>query len=440
MIVNSKIHLRTGELRKKDAGKILKKLTFSTPENQVVTCYRITPEKIVLPRGAWSEIPSYVEYADRTSFPAMPELEFTKTLDDVEKDERFGGQRRAVKAMFENEQGMIIRPPGTGKTQIALAFVAACKTRSLVLVHTHDILKQWHDYALEAIPGLSVGVIQGSKSEVGHLTIATVQTLKNYIAGEGPEFWEQFGAVILDEAHHGPAKTFELVLNSVPARYRFGFTASATRADGMEPALRWLIGPTIHKKKFTSPVDLKVVPIKTKFNYKYRGRWDWGNLIRALIVDPGRNRLIAKVVNREVARGNSVLVLSRRIEHLEKISEQLECKNEILNASRGKRKRDDILGRFREGDIRCVLATQLADEALDIPRLNRVCLVHPGKHEGRIIQQIGRALREFPNKKNVRIYDFIDPKISVLHRQWKKRKHTYRKLKIKVKLYKRKVA
>ena len=433
MIVNSKLRLRTDELRKKDAEKLLKKLTFATPDQNIVTCYRITPSNIILPRGAWSEIPSYVEYRDRRSAPKMPVLKFDKTLDDIEKDERFSGQNDALDSMLENEQGLIIRPPGTGKTQIALAFVAACKTRSLVLVHTQDILQQWQDYAAEALPGASIGVIQGKRSEVGHLTIATVQTLKNYIGSEGPEFWEQFGAVILDEAHHGPAKTFEFVLNSVPAKYRFGFTASPTRADGMEPALRWLIGPEIHNKPFTSPVDLKVVPVKTKFKYKYRGRWDWGNLVRALIVDEPRNKQIAKVVDREVSRGNSIIVLSRRIEQLESISAFLSCRNEILNAKRGRKNRDRIIGDFRTGSIRAVLATQLADEALDIPRLNRVCLIHPGKHEGRIIQQIGRALREHPEKKDARIYDFVDHRVAVLRKQWIKRKATYKKLKIKVK-------
>ena len=433
MVVSSKITLRRDELRKKDAGKLLKKLTFATPDGKVVTCYRITSERIVVPRGAWSEIPDYVEYHDKRSCPRMPELEFTKTLDNAELDERFSGQRQAVEAMFENQQGLILRPPGTGKTQIALAFVAACKTRSLVLVHTHDILQQWADYAAEAIPGLSVGIIQGKNDEVGHLTLATVQTIRKYIQNKDKEWWRQFGCVILDEAHHGPASTFEQVLNSVPAKYRFGFTASATRADGMEPALKWLIGPVIHKKKFTSPVDLKVVPVKTKFHYMFRGHWDWGNLVRALIVDPERNRQITEVIDAEVAKGNSILVLSRRIEQLESIAERLQCANEILTAGRGKRNRDRILHDFRKGKIHCVLATQLADEALDIPRLNRVCLVHPGKHEGRIIQQIGRALREFPGKKNVIIYDFVDYRVSVLRRQWNQRKRTYKKLKIKVK-------
>jgi superfamily II DNA or RNA helicase len=433
MIVSSKLTIPLDELRKVDTQKIMRRLTFVNDAQEVVSCYRLTDEKLILPRGAWSEIPSYIEYQDRRSCPPMPALNFTIELDAIEKDERFSKQAEALAAMFENEQGLIVRPPGTGKTQIALAFVAACKTRTLVLVHTHDILQQWADYAAEAIPGLSVGIIQGKSVEVGHLTLATVQTISKFIGGKDKKWWRQFGAVILDEAHHGPAKSFEQVLNSVPARYRFGFTASPTRADGMEPYLQWLIGPVIHKRKFTSPVDLKVVPVKTKFHYMFRGHWDWGNLVRALIVDPERNRQITEVIDAEVAKGNSILVLSRRIEQLESIAERLQCANEILTAGRGKRNRDRILHDFRKGKIHCVLATQLADEALDIPRLNRVCLVHPGKHEGRIIQQIGRALREFPGKKNVIIYDFVDYRVSVLRRQWNQRKRTYKKLKIKVK-------
>lgn len=432
MIVSRRLVLDHAELRKADAKKLLRKLTFLNADQNVVTCYRRTDQKLILPRGAWSEIPSYVTYKDRRSCPEMPELKFTVNLDNVEKDERFARQQAAVDSMFKNEQGVIVRPPGTGKTQIALAFVAACKTRSLVLVHTQDILQQWADYALEAIPELQVGIIQGRNHEVGHLTIATVQTLIKFINNNSAEWWRQFGCVILDEAHHGPAKTFEEVLNTCPAKYRFGFTASPTRADGMEPALRWLIGPVIHKQKFTSPVDLRVIPVKTQFHSFYRGHYDWGRLLRALISDEKRNRQIVEVINAEVAKGNSILVLSRRIEHLNEISKLLSCENEILTAKRKKADRRAIIDGFRSGRIRALLATQLADEALDIPRLNRVCLVHPGKAEGRIIQQIGRALREFPEKKDAVIYDFVDKKVNVLQRQWNKRKRIYKQLGIKV--------
>src|SRR4029077_13092908 len=131
----------------------------------------------------------------------------------------------------ENEQGLIIRPPGTGKTQIALKFAAECETRTLVLVHTKDVMEQWVNYIERSIPELKgeVGVIRGKTCKIGHITVAMVQSIVNYIEEKPRLWWKQFGCIIADEAHHVSAPTWEGVLNTCPARYRFGFTASPTR-------------------------------------------------------------------------------------------------------------------------------------------------------------------------------------------------------------------
>ena len=76
VIVDSRLKLGVDELRKKDAERILKKLTFATDNGQVVQCYRLTDKRIILPRGAWSEIPNYIEYRDRRSLPELPTLNF----------------------------------------------------------------------------------------------------------------------------------------------------------------------------------------------------------------------------------------------------------------------------------------------------------------------------------------------------------------------------
>jgi superfamily II DNA or RNA helicase len=433
MIVDSIIRVGISELSPGEWKRVEKSLTFMTDDGDIVQSFkRLLFEGVyVMPRGAWYVLPAHVRYKDQRSFPPMPKLKFTLKLDDVSRDPRFAGQSEAVDAMFENEQGLIIRPPGTGKTQIALYFAAKCKTRTLVLVHTEDILQQWVQYAKEAMPDAEVEIWRGRTKRIGHITIATVQTIKNKIGDE--KFWQQFGCVIVDEAHHVAASSWEAIMNSCPARYRFGFTASPTRADSWHPAMRHIIGPIIHRQKFTSPVRLEIVPVKTNFKSLYRGSWDWTNLMTRLVRDDGRNQQIAEVVDAEIEKGNSVLVLSRRIEHLEAIAERMHEKSEILTGARRKRERASILHDFKDGTIRCLLATQLADEALDVPRLNRVCLVFPGKHEGRIIQQIGRAIRQHSTKKDAVIFDFIDPRVSVLRRQWNQRRATYKKNKISIK-------
>ncbi len=435
MIVNNFIRISNDELTSKQWNKLFKELTFVTDGGDVVQCYRqlLTRGYTKIPRGAWYLLPDSITYHDRRVCPKRPAFDFKLKLDDLEKSARFVGQSDAVAAMMEHEQGLIVRPPGTGKTQIALAFAAQARTRTLVIVHTEDILNQWREYAASAIPDAKIGVVRGKREIIGDITIATVQTLRRYISTRDKRWWAQFGAVILDEAHHASAASFEAVLNTCPAKYRFGFTASPTRADGMHPSMKFIIGPIIHRQKFSSPVDLKVKRVKTGFKFNYRGRYDWSRMLNALITDNRRNRKIAKVVDREVTEGNSVLVLSRRIEHLERIAEACKSEGEILAAAtRTKAERRSVLAGFKDGSIRVVFATQLADEALDVQRLNRVILTHPGKHEGRIIQQIGRAIREHPDKRNAVIYDMVDWNIRILRRQWNERKRTYKKNGIRI--------
>lgn len=443
MIVGSTIVVRWDELTRRKRERLERALTFVTPKGQVVECFRtIQGVKMVIPRGAWHFI-SQLDYSDRRTKPLQPRLDFKVKLDDVGRDERFAGQREAVEAILEYEQGLVIRPPGTGKTQIALAFAAECQTSVLVLVHTKDILEQWLAAIQTAIPSATVGVIQGKKESIGQITVAMVQTIGRFIEdGKHDDWWwDQFGAAVLDEAHHGAAKMHEQVLNYLACYYRIGFTASPTRADGMHPYLVHLIGPVIHKQKFSSPIDLEVLPKYTKFEFPYRGGYDWEALLNALVRDEGRNKRIGAVIDREVSKGNSVLVLSRRVEHLDRIAEFVNSSSAQLVASRvsdGERAR--ILRAFKAGEVRCLFATQLADEALDVPRCNRVILTYPGKAEGRLIQQVGRTLRAYPDKENARVIDFVDKRVRPLRYQWSKRRMLYRREKIHIRKRKRRTA
>ena len=435
MIVDNFIKLRFDELTPAQAEQLENDLTYVVDSNTVVKHFnkQYTKGRYLLPRGAWYLLPDSVRYTDKRSCPEIPSFNFKVTLDNTEKDPRFKGQKEAVEEMLAQEQGLIVRPPGTGKTQIALAFAATCETRTLVIVHTEDILNQWVEYAKAAVEGATVGIIRGKKIEIGDITIGTVQTLTRLVSSKPPKFWRQFGCVIADEAHHVSAPSWEVVLNAQTARYRFGFTASPTRADGLERSMKFIVGPIIHRQEFSSPVNLKVVRARTKFGFRYRGTYDWGRLLRALIADKRRNRHIARLVDREISRGHSVLVLSRRIAHLENIAAAMQSDSEILTGQKTSAFRRTTLDNFRAGEVRCLLATQLADEALDVPRLDRVFLVHPGKAEGRIIQQIGRAIRKHPEKQDARIYDFVDWRVRILRRQWSERRRVYQKNNIKIK-------
>lgn len=436
MKLDSIITIGKDELTKREWEKLLLKLTFRDADDDEISAFRYIPRRDVvqMPRGAWSLLPSHLEVDDRRSRPKLPMVEFVQTLDAP----GYSGQKAAVAAMFEHEQGQVIAPPGVGKTQIGMAFAAACQTRTLVLVHTQDLFKQWLDRAAETCPDMEVGRIQGSTCEIGHVTIATAQTLKRYLEA-GPKFWRQFGCILVDEAHHAAAETWEWLLNVCPAHYRFGVTASEKRSDGRQAMVRFNIGPVIFKVKFKSQVPMRVVPLSTKFHSKWNGTM-YTRIIKQLVSDEDRNMLIAKVALEEIAEGNTVLILSRQIKHLENISKAMDWlqpnlqereKWRIVTGKIARQSRDKYIRQMREGELQCILGTQLFEEGVDIPILNRIVLAYPGT-EITALQKVGRGSRRYEGKTETIVYDLLDDLCRPLAKQYLRRRTWYKSVGIKV--------
>ena len=440
MIVTNCLTIDIDELSEKEWRKLFQKLRYMA-DNVVYEPWSISPKHgwVQIPRGAWNLVPDGIEYVDGRIFPPAPKMEFLGELDPVGDNGKlkYSRQQEAVDSILRQEQGLVIRPPGTGKTQIILAALCELATPSLVLVHTEDILQQWLDRINANVNADAVGVIRGQEFHIGQITVATVQTFNRRL-NEDISLAMKFGAVVLDEAHHAAASTFETILNMMPAKYRIGATATDKRADGRHPYMVSVIGPVIHRQKFHSKVPVQVVPVKEgNFKYRMRGSWDWRNLLNELIKHEGRNQAIAKRVDGMLREGHSVLVLSREIQHLKNMMSFLEEDADLLTGERTKKERKTLLNAFREGEIKCLFATQLADEALDVPILSCVVLTFPGKHDGRIIQQVGRALREHPGKERAYILDVFDSKCSVLKRQELRRRQAYKQMGIPIR--KRKV-
>ena len=444
MKLDSIITVRKDELTKKQWVNVLNQLSFRDAEGNEVSSfqYRSGRDEVWLPRGALDMLPADINCIDLRSRPKMPKLAYAKKLDAPS----YEGQSAGVKAMFEFEQGQVIAPPGRGKTEIVLAFAAAAKTRTLVIVHTQDLMKQWVERVDTSVPGMAVGTIQGQECDVEHLTVAMAQTLKRYVDAGGA-FWRQFGAIVVDEAHHAAAETWEWLLNVCPAYYRFGVTASEKRSDGRQKLVRYNIGPVIYKLEFKSAVPITVVPVKTGFKTKYNGQ-QYTRIIKGLVNDDERNARIARIVDEEIIEGNSVLVLSRQIDHLEnihaKITKSMQCPDcqddpgchgltcEQVQIVTGKSKlRKEHIKALTDGSLRCILGTQLFEEGVDIPRLNRIVLAFPGT-EITALQKVGRGARKYDGKTETIVYDLLDDFVRVLAKQFLRRKRWYKSVDILV--------
>jgi superfamily II DNA or RNA helicase len=278
-----------------------------------------------------------------------------------------------------------------------------------------------------------IGFIGDGKFEIGkRLTIGIVNTL---FRRSLDELRDKFGLILVDEAHHFPAEMFYRTLNQFPAKYRYWCTATPKRQDGLTKMLYYGGGPILHTVERhelpTITPDVKV--IKTSFDQVIDNHT---KTLKALVQDENRNQLIVDTISREVTTGNYHLVLSQRIDHLELLQELLASFHPHLSIElfHSKLKNcDEIMKRAKNKEIDILLATsQIAQEGLDIPHLNRLYLVTPKKAVGTVEQELGRIMRPSEYKKDAVVYDFWDHQCPMVRKQFWNRRSVYQKLNMRM--------
>ena len=148
----------------------------------------------------------------------------------------------------------------------------------------------------------------------------------------------------------------------------------------------------------------------------------------AVASDAARNRLIVEAVTREARAGHVCLVLSGRIDHCERLAEGIAAGGVSAAALTGEVKRERrkvLLDEARAGKLSVLVATSLADEGLDLPRLSRVFLAYPGRARGRTVQRLGRLMRPHVDKQDAALFDFVDRKVPILRRHHLERRKLY---------------
>lgn len=386
-------------------------------------------------------------------------------------------QADAGEAFAKVETGVVVMPCGAGKTSCGLGIIERLQRRTLILVHTKDLARQWVEriQGAEELPGqlegVKVGTVGGGKksSDVGAgIVVATVQTLAKLPWRELYEWGKGFGLVILDEAHHGAAESFLRVLSGLPARYRLGLTATPIREDGMGDLL-WAAfggvafeahradliaqgrirparlvhhstGCTVQTHEVRANSRAPWVPIYPQEVRGWRDKYSeatghpkvrprrWNDQVDDLTRDTARNQLILDLAEGRVGEGHSVIILSERVAHCEALASALNERGIPAAAVAGRqsqRKVSQILARARRRELLVLCGTTKADEGLDVPVLSCGILATRTKKFGRLTQRIGRIER--PEGLAGEWHDLIDDFPSAA-RSWSQRKKLYLEL------------
>lgn len=411
--------------------------TFKVP--RFVRCYHEDLTHIHLPRGL-------LEQLEKLMSGAGSQLDMRDdriVLDEIGLS--FSGnlmpaQDNAVDSLLKNDLGVLVAPPGVGKTVMACSVIARRSVPTIVLLHRKPLLDQWRAQITELLdlPASAIGQIGGGRNKpTGVVDLAMIQSLTR--AENLEELFGAYGLVVVDECHHLPAVSFEAVVRQAPGRYFLGLTATPYRRDGLEGIISMQCGPIRHRFDASSDpgeeLSRELVVRETDFCYETTEDTSIQEVFAALVADDARNKLIREDVLDALARGRRCLILSQRREHcrmLDQLLREIGKTPLVVDGSLGKKARDEILIAIRTASSDtelCVISTgQYLGEGFDCPQLDTLFLAFPVSFKGRIVQYAGRLLRTNEGKSTVTVYDYADPAVPVLDRMHAKRVRAYKGL------------
>ncbi len=413
--------------------------TALTP--RVISCAEDHEKHISLPRGCLDDVQLLLK--EHKSHLKVEDLRHAgDPIDATFFGELTEAQHKAEKSILEHDNGVVVAPPGFGKTVLGTYLIAQRKCNTLILVHRQPLLKQWRSQIgifLER-DAKSIGQLGGGKRKLtGQIDIAMIQSLSRKDSVD--DIVAEYGQVIIDECHHLPAVSFERVLSAVKARYVVGLTATPHRRDGHQPIIYMQIGPIRFKLDPRSqlaqhPFDHRLVVRETGFDApRQTPDITIQEIYSLLVANKKRNEQIINDVLMAMKEGRSPILLTERKEHLELLHNRLKGFVRhiiILRGGRSAKERREVeeqLSSIPDDEERLILATgRYIGEGFDDARLDTLFLALPVSWKGTLVQYAGRLHRLHPGKREVRIVDYVDTKVPMLRRMFEKRRIGYRSM------------
>ena len=392
--------------------------------------YTMKGDKIILPRGCLARLKKIVtepvEVVDRRI--AIP-VNYTIPL----KMEPRWYQIRIAEAMAKVQSGFFIAPCGAGKTNIFIRFISIIKQRTLVIVHTEQLMKQFAE-RYRAVTGLKPGLFYGKEKSICDVTIGINKSIITHLVGT-PMF-DTFGAVIVDECDLTPVPTIKKIVNKSKAKYRLGATATYKRFDGQEKMINYLLGQkivNIGHSDLSHVVDPQIYFVRTGCRPAYYPgyTWDkrnktwqkkrkedmapWEHKIgplqikairqKSLLKNKSRAGKILSIIIREYNAGEVVLVVCGTRKECNEYRQFLQLKGaraEVIDGTTPVEIREKIIDDVLHRKCRILLGVDVVSRGMDVANISRIIVTV--KRETK--QIIGRGTRPSPHKKDLKVFEW----------------------------------
>jgi superfamily II DNA or RNA helicase len=342
-----------------------------------------------------------------------------------------------------HHRGVVALPTGSGKTRLALAAMHRTRLSALCLVPTRVLLDQWLR-EIRAVYGSDVGRYGDGVRQLAPLTVATFESAYRHMDQLG----DRFGLLIVDEVHHFGGGLRDEMLEMTVADARLGLTATPPRDAGAAACLAELVGPTVFELaiadlaggflasldaitlylELTAAERCAYTSVAVVFNSAYKdfcrmapdARWvdftrhaarttegrralsAWRQMRRLLSFTYAKRRALASLLARH--RYSRVLIFTADNETAYAIAREYLVMPLTCDISR--QERDDVLERFRRGDLRTLVSSRVLNEGLDVPDADIAVIVGGALGEREHVQRVGRLLRPSQGKRAM-VYELV---------------------------------
>ena len=311
---------------------------------------------------------------------------------------------------------ILVAPTASGKTIIACELIRVLADRfpsALVLSHRLEIITQTSKKLYAC--GIAHGIIKAGYTPhpAERVQVASVQTLWTRAVRSKIMALPPAELILIDEAHHTPARTYQKLIEAYPDAIVIGLTATPCRGDGRGlgsiyklmvecPQVPDLIkqGYLVRSRVY-APVTPNLKGVKVRAGdyvvEQLAGRMDDAKLIGDIVTHwhkfGERRRTIAFAVNVSHSR------------HLADEFAKSGVKVEHLDGTTPEPERNAMLARLASGETEVITNCMVLTEGFDLPDIGCITLARPTKKMGLFRQMIGRGLRTADGKKDCIILD-----------------------------------
>lgn len=314
--------------------------------------------------------------------------------------------------------GTIVLPCGAGKTIVGITIMDMLRTNTLIVTTNISAVHQWISELLDktTLTKEQISEYTGESKTICPVTVATYQILtwRPEKTGPYPHFSlfrkKGWGLVIYDEVHMLPAPVFRVAAELQAVR-RVGLTATLVREDGCEGHVFSLVGPKrydvpwkeLERDKWIASAECVEVRLdldsSKEIEYAVAG-----SRIKHRIAseNPVKTEVVRELVTKYSE--DKILVIGQYIDQLQKLSQELNAP--IITGKTPNAERDRIYSEFRNGTIRILVVSKVANFAIDLPDAS-IAIQVSGTFGSRQeeAQRLGRILR--PKERTSRFFTLI---------------------------------